>query len=181
MTATFRPGGQTHPTVPVQQSALELVAADCPGTRDETGTEEHRRAVPGAEHVPGETGTAAPGGTGATPGPAEVGEQGGKAHTGRSEPYVFALGRERIPVQPCAAAFQSTRWALGCALDQRLPGASRFCGFQNGDPVGAAVPSGTRAGARTAGMAVRGPGSFNTAAAQDSGHKYLRLLQRADG
>lgn len=101
--ATFRTGEQTHPGVLPQRRALEFGPADNPGIRDETGPE-HRDAVPGTEHVRGETGPASPGGSGVTPDPAGVGEQGREAHTERSEPYVFVPDKNQNPLQPCAPA-----------------------------------------------------------------------------
>ena len=101
--ATFRTGEQTHPGVLPQRRALEFGSVDNPGIRDETGPE-HRVAVPGAEHVRGETGTASPGGSGVTPNPAGVGEQGREAHTKRSEPYVFVLDKNKNPLRPCSPA-----------------------------------------------------------------------------
>jgi hypothetical protein len=58
-------------------------------------------------------------------------------------------------------------------------------GFQTGDLVFAAVPSGKKAGAHIGRVAVRATGSFNiqtgSAVVQGISHRYCRLLQRNDG
>ena len=58
-------------------------------------------------------------------------------------------------------------------------------GFQTGDMVHAAVPSGKKQGDYVARVAVRASGSFNlqlaTSVVQGISHKYCRLLQRGDG
>ncbi|WP_243717796.1 RRXRR domain-containing protein [Actinomadura sp. KC345] len=51
----------------------------------------------------GETGTASPGGSGVTPGPA-AGERGREAHAKQSSPFVFVLDKHRGPLQPCPPA-----------------------------------------------------------------------------
>jgi 5-methylcytosine-specific restriction endonuclease McrA len=58
-------------------------------------------------------------------------------------------------------------------------------GYQTGDLVRAAVPKGKYAGIHTGRVAVRATGSFNITTArgtvQGIHHRYVRLLQRADG
>ncbi|MGW2748433.1 RNA-guided endonuclease IscB [Streptomyces sp. NPDC001450] len=67
----------------------------------------------------------------------------------------------------------------------RLPRQKTFHGFQTGDFVRAVVPSGKKAGTHTGRVAIRASGSFNIATAtgtvQGIRHKYVRILQRADG
>nr|UZQ22144.1 HEARO endonuclease [uncultured bacterium] len=58
-------------------------------------------------------------------------------------------------------------------------------GFQTGDMVRAAVPSGKKAGTYTGRVAVRASGSFNIqtpqGVIQGVSHRHCRMLQRADG
>ncbi|MFL1376953.1 MULTISPECIES: RNA-guided endonuclease IscB [unclassified Nocardiopsis] len=67
----------------------------------------------------------------------------------------------------------------------RLPRTKRFFSFATGDLVRAAVPAGKKAGTHTGRVAVRASGSFNITTTQGTvqgiGHRYVRLLQRADG
>ncbi|WP_327416034.1 RNA-guided endonuclease IscB [Streptomyces sp. NBC_01233] len=67
----------------------------------------------------------------------------------------------------------------------RLPRQKQFFGYQTGDLARAVVPTGKKAGTHTGRIAVRATGSFNIKTAhgliQGIGHKYFRLLQRADG
>ncbi|MFF4006202.1 RNA-guided endonuclease IscB [Streptomyces sp. NPDC001717] len=67
----------------------------------------------------------------------------------------------------------------------RLPRQKQFFGYQTGDLARAVVPSGKKTGTHTGRIAVRATGSFNIKTAhglvQGIGHKYFRLLQRADG
>ncbi|MEU3310217.1 RNA-guided endonuclease IscB [Nocardiopsis sp. NPDC055551] len=66
-----------------------------------------------------------------------------------------------------------------------LPRTKGFFGFTTGDLVRAVVPQGKKAGTHTGRVAVRASGSFNITTThgtiQGIGHKYMRLLQRADG
>ncbi|MFZ3473682.1 RNA-guided endonuclease IscB [Streptomyces sp. 4.24] len=68
---------------------------------------------------------------------------------------------------------------------QRLPRQKTFFGHQTGDFARAVVPKGKKAGTHTGRIAVRSTGSFDIRTAQgliqSIGHKYFRLLQRADG
>lgn len=61
----------------------------------------------------------------------------------------------------------------------------RVRGFQTGDMVRAAVPSGKKAGIHTGRVAVRATGSFNIQTAsevvQGIGYRHCRLIQRGDG
>jgi hypothetical protein len=67
----------------------------------------------------------------------------------------------------------------------RLPRTKRFFSFATGDLVRAVVPKGKKRGTHTGRVAVRASGSFNITTAQGIvqgiGHRYVRLLQRADG
>ncbi|MFF3623597.1 RNA-guided endonuclease IscB [Streptomyces sp. NPDC002467] len=67
----------------------------------------------------------------------------------------------------------------------RLPRQKQFFGYQTGDLARAVVPSGKETGTHTGRIAVRATGSFNIKTVrglvQGIGHKYFRLLQRADG
>ncbi|MEV0232957.1 RNA-guided endonuclease IscB [Nonomuraea sp. NPDC050786] len=67
----------------------------------------------------------------------------------------------------------------------RLPRVKQVHGFQTGDLVRAVVPAGKKAGTHTGRVAVRSTGSFNittaTGTVQGIHHRYVRLLQRADG
>nr|WP_305037073.1 RNA-guided endonuclease IscB [Nocardiopsis sp. Huas11] len=67
----------------------------------------------------------------------------------------------------------------------RLSRTKGFFGFATGDLVRAVVPVGKKAGTHTGRVAVRASGSFNITTGhgtvQGIGHRYLRLLQRADG
>jgi 5-methylcytosine-specific restriction endonuclease McrA len=67
----------------------------------------------------------------------------------------------------------------------RLPRQKRFFGVQTGDMVEASVPSGTKRGRYVGRVAVRASGSFNiktaNGAMQRLHHRFVRLLQRADG
>jgi hypothetical protein len=62
-----------------------------------------------------------------------------------------------------------------------------YFGFQTGDLVGAVVPKGKHAGTYTGSVAVRASGYFDIkdaygrVIAQGISHKYIHLLQRADG
>ncbi|GAB3465537.1 hypothetical protein GCM10027570_53970 [Streptomonospora sediminis] len=66
-----------------------------------------------------------------------------------------------------------------------MPRTKTFFGFATGDLVTAVVPTGKNAGAHTGRVAVRSSGKFNVTTARDAvqgiHHKYIRLLQRADG
>lgn len=67
---------------------------------------------------------------------------------------------------------------------QRLPRIKRFFGYATGDLVRAVVPSGKSAGTHIGRVVVRSSGKFEvrTAAGMYTArHKYVRLLQRADG
>lgn len=61
----------------------------------------------------------------------------------------------------------------------------RHFGFQTGDRVKAAVPSGKKAGTHVGRVAVRASGSFNiqtgSGVIQGIGHRHCRLAQRGDG
>lgn len=66
----------------------------------------------------------------------------------------------------------------------RLPRQKQFFGFATGDLVRAVVPAGKYAGTHTGRVAVRTSGSFAVRTAHRTAtarHKYVRLLQRADG
>lgn len=66
----------------------------------------------------------------------------------------------------------------------RLPRQKQFFGFATGDLTRAVVPAGKNAGTHTGRVAVRSSGSFAVRTADGlytAGHKYFRLLQRADG
>ncbi|HEX5596178.1 MAG TPA: RNA-guided endonuclease IscB [Micromonosporaceae bacterium] len=67
----------------------------------------------------------------------------------------------------------------------RLPRVKAVHGFQTGDLVCAVVPAGKNRGRHVGRVAVRTTGSFNirtrTALVQGVNHRYVRLLQRADG
>jgi hypothetical protein len=67
----------------------------------------------------------------------------------------------------------------------RLSRQKRFFGVQTGDMVEASVPSGTKRGHYVGRVAVRASGSFNmttaTGTVQGLHHRFVRLLQRADG
>ena len=67
----------------------------------------------------------------------------------------------------------------------RLPRGKGFFSFTTGDLVRAVVPKGKKAGTHTGRVAVRASGSFNITTAkgtvQGISHRYVRLLQRADG
>ncbi|MFD6095378.1 RNA-guided endonuclease IscB [Nocardiopsis flavescens] len=67
----------------------------------------------------------------------------------------------------------------------RLPRTKRHFSFTTGDLVRAVVPQGKKRGTHTGRVAVRASGSFNITTAhgtvQGVGHRYVRLLQRADG
>ena len=67
----------------------------------------------------------------------------------------------------------------------RLPRTERFFSFATGDLVRAVVPEGKRTGTYTGRVAVRATGSFDITTThgtvQGIGHRYVRLLQRADG
>ncbi|MEV6866495.1 RNA-guided endonuclease IscB [Streptosporangium subroseum] len=66
-----------------------------------------------------------------------------------------------------------------------LPRTKNIRGFQTGDLVRAVVPTGKKAGTHTGRVAVRSTGSFNIRTRHDLvqgiNHRYVRLLQRADG
>lgn len=66
-----------------------------------------------------------------------------------------------------------------------LPRVKRQYGFVTGDIVRAVVPKGKKAGVHVGRVAVRSSGSFNittaTSIVQGINHKYVRLLQPADG
>ncbi|XRQ05598.1 RNA-guided endonuclease IscB [Actinomadura welshii] len=66
----------------------------------------------------GETGTASPGGSGVTPGPA-AGERGREAHVKQSSPFVFVLDKHRVPLQPCPPARARKLLATGRAVVAR--------------------------------------------------------------
>ncbi len=61
----------------------------------------------------------------------------------------------------------------------------RHFGFQTGDQIRAAVPSGKQAGIYLGRVAVRASGSFNiqtsTGVVQGISHRHCRIIQRADG
>ncbi|WP_235206449.1 RNA-guided endonuclease IscB [Actinomadura welshii] len=67
----------------------------------------------------------------------------------------------------------------------RLPRSKTVRGFQTGDLVKAVVPGAKRAGTHLGRVAVRATGSFNITTRHGTvngvGHRYVRLLQRADG
>ena len=66
----------------------------------------------------------------------------------------------------------------------RLPRQKQFFGFQTGDLIRAVVPAGKYAGTHTGRVAVRASGRFAVRTAHGlaaAGHRYLTLLQRADG
>ncbi|WP_246062130.1 RNA-guided endonuclease IscB [Haloactinospora alba] len=67
----------------------------------------------------------------------------------------------------------------------RLPRTKTFFGYQTGDLVRAVVPAGKKAGTHSGRVAVRAKGVFNITTvhgtAKDIHHRYVRLLQRADG
>ncbi|MCM2428673.1 RNA-guided endonuclease IscB [Streptomyces sp. RKAG337] len=95
--ATFHAGQKTHQAALPQQIALEFESADTPRIGDETGLED-RIAVPGVEHLRGETPDASPGVGRVTPNPG-VGEPGRKAH-----PVVFVLDKHGAPLMPSSPA-----------------------------------------------------------------------------
>ena len=103
--ATFHVGEKTHQAVLPQLPALESASADSRRISDETGRG-HRTtgAVPGVEHVRGETTSASPGEGGVTPEPARAGERGREAQIRESDPYVFVLDKKHRPLQPCHPA-----------------------------------------------------------------------------
>ncbi|RKS06104.1 RRXRR protein [Nocardiopsis sp. Huas11] len=101
--ATFHVGQKTHQTVLPQRPALEFASADIPGNRDETGRVD-RDAVPGVEHVRGETLDASPGVERVTPDP-EVGEKAREGHSSREgQPMVFVIDKHGHPLQPTSPA-----------------------------------------------------------------------------
>jgi len=61
----------------------------------------------------------------------------------------------------------------------------RVHGFQSGDMVKVAVPTGKKVGTYIGRVAIRGSGSFNikteNGTVQGINYRYYRLLQRADG
>lgn len=67
----------------------------------------------------------------------------------------------------------------------RMPRQKQHFGFQTGDLVTAAVPTGAKTGTHTGHVAVRTTGFFNVTTAhrtvQGIHHRHVRLLQRADG
>ena len=60
-------------------------------------------------------------------------------------------------------------------------GRKRYFGFQTGDLVKATVPKGKHTGTHVGRVAVRATGSFRVGNHDGINHKYLLLLQRADG
>jgi 5-methylcytosine-specific restriction endonuclease McrA len=116
---TFPVGEQTHPTVLPQRRALEPVAADTPGSRDETGHERAARqnGATGGEHGRGETVRTSPGGarrhpeataTATAEGVPDV-RKGGNEQTGERRPaigaqWVAVLDTHGRPLMPCHPA-----------------------------------------------------------------------------
>lgn len=78
-----------------------------------------------------------------------------------------------------------------CRMDKygfpirHVPRQKRHFGFKTGDLVQAVVPKGKYAGRHVGRVAIRKSGSFNIATAhglvQGISHRYLRIVQRADG
>jgi 5-methylcytosine-specific restriction endonuclease McrA len=92
---------------------------------------------------------------------------------------------------PLAIAAMGRESRQMCRMDRfgfprtSAKGARQVQGFQTGDLVRAVVPSGARAGAHVARVAVRATGSFNIRTSDgtvtDIAARYCRLLQHTDG
>lgn len=102
---------------------------------------------------------------------------------------VEALSNWRRPTLgiKCAGrgADQRTRLTASGFPRGYLTRQKRVFGFQTGDLVMAAVPSGKKAGIHVGRVAVRASGSFNiqtrASVVQGISHRYCRLIQRSDG
>ncbi|MFG1749466.1 RNA-guided endonuclease IscB [Streptosporangium sandarakinum] len=106
-------------------------------------------------------------------------------HTGELESVTAWPSRVLVAKATGRGAYCRTRTDRYGFPRLRLPRTKRIKGFATGDLVRATVPSGRNAGTHTGRVAVRSSGSFNIATrhgtVQGIHHRYVRLLQRADG
>jgi len=115
-------------------------------------------------------------------------------------PKAHALDALCVGVLDRVKSYPSTTMVIGCAgrgtyartrSDKHgfqrlhLTRTKRHYGFQTGDLVTAAVPTGAKAGIHIGTVAVRARGMFNITTAagtiRDIHHRHVRLIQRADG
>ncbi|SIO84532.1 hypothetical protein [Nocardiopsis sp. JB363] len=175
--ATFRTGQKTHQAVLPQRPALEPESVDTPRIGHETGLRHHPRVVSGADHVRGETTHIPPDVGGVTTQPL-AGERPRERH-----PSVFVLDKNQVPLQPCHPA---TDTPLNLAhvhprsrsgLEQRPPthvGSGRRTRWNRTRDH---LPKTHTLDA----LAVGKVDTTTHGTVQGIGHKYMRLLQRADG
>ncbi|MDQ0599578.1 5-methylcytosine-specific restriction endonuclease McrA [Streptomyces canus] len=151
--ATFHAGQRTHQAVLPQQLALEFAPADTPGSRDETGREDHTDGVvPGVEHGRGETGEGVTEPDRRHPGTSVPGE-GLAARL--SHPAVFVLDRHGRPLQPTSPARARKLLKAGRAVVARhTPFVIRLKDRTDAESVVSGVELGIDPGSKYTGLAV---------------------------
>ncbi|WP_239513605.1 hypothetical protein [Streptosporangium sp. 'caverna'] len=159
---------KTHRQVLPQPAALESVGADNPGDGDET-----------VHRLPARPGTGVKHGRG------EIAADG--THPLRRHPDTVTTWPRVVLVVKATGrgTYARTRADKYGFPRLALPRTKTIRGFQTGDLVRAVVPTGKKAGTHTGRVAVRSTGSFNIRTRHDLvqgiNHRYVRLLQRADG
>lgn len=175
--ATFSCGyTQNDQTVLPQQLALELVPADNPEIRDETGYESYRNIAiaPTTGHGRGETAGLAPDASGVTPAFVRSGEKGREVRT--QHPAVFVLDQHGAPLQPTNPARARKLLADGrAAIARHTPFVIRLKDRSADESVVDGVEIGIDPGSKHTGIAV-----FTQESGERRGRYSLQLEHRGD-